>query len=394
MKKWISRILVICLLLGLTACEKQVEETESQSKDAQPSMEESEPVDTAREEETPDIQKTGQEHILIAYFSWADNTVVEDEQAAVQSALSHYESVGDGGNYSDVDATSSASVVAPGNTARMAQWIQEYVGGDLFPIVVTDLYPDNYDECLERAADEKAENARPELADHLNNIADYDVIFLGFPNWWSTAPMAVFSFIEEYDLSGKTIVPFCAHGTGGVAASVRDITAALPNSCEILDVLGVYRADINQSQSAVNEWLESLGFQQNTEDMTEAKEVESGERKLKLTVDGEEIAITLYDTPAANALYKMLPLELSFEDFNGVEKISYLPQDLPTEGEPDGCDPDVGDFCLYAPWGNLSIFYQNFRYSDSLIMLGHIDSGMDLISGQTDDFLAILEASD
>ena len=390
MKKWISRILVICLLLGLTACGKQVEETESQSKDAQPSMEESEPVDTAKEEETQDIQETGQEHILIAYFSWADNTVVEDEQAAVQSALSHYESVGDGENYSDVDATSSASVVAPGNTARMAQWIQEYVGGDLFPIVVTDPYPDNYDECLDRAADEKAENARPELADHLNNIDDYDVVFLGFPNWWYTAPMAVFSFIEEYDFSGKTIVPFCAHGTGGIAGSVQDITAALPDSAEVLEPFGVYRAEIGQAQSKINEWLANLGFQKKEESVA----MENGERSLKMTIDGQEISITLYDTPAANALYDMLPLELSFEDFNGVEKISYLPQELPTEGEPDGCDPDVGDLCLYAPWGNLSVFYQDFRYSDGLIMLGHVESGMELISGQSSDFSAILEAVD
>ena len=90
----------------------------------------------------------------------------------------------------------------------------------------------------------------------------------------------------------------------------------------------------------------------------------------------------------------MLPLELSFEDFNGVEKISYLPQELPTEGEPDGCDPDVGDFCLYAPWGNLSVFYQDFRYSDSLILLGHIDSGMELLSGQSGDFSATLEVAE
>ena len=89
---------------------------------------------------------------------------MEDEEAAVQSALAHYESIGDRENYSDVDAVASASVVAPGNTAHMAQWIQKYVGGELFPIVVTETYPDNYDECMERAADEKAENARPELA--------------------------------------------------------------------------------------------------------------------------------------------------------------------------------------------------------------------------------------
>lgn len=110
-----------------------------------------------------------------------------------------------------------------------------------------------------------------------------------------------------------------------------------------------------------------------------------------MTVGGEEIFITLYDTPAANALYDMLPLDLTFEDFNGVEKISYLAQELPTEGEPDGCDPDVGDFCLYAPWGNLSIFYQDFRYSDSLIMLGHIDSGIDVISNMKENTPVTLE---
>ena len=71
-----------------------------------------------------------------------------------------------------------------------------------------------------------------------------------------------------------------------------------------------------------------------------------------------------------------------------------LPQELPTEGEPDGCDPDVGDFCLYAPWGNLSVFYQDFQYSDSLILLGHIDSGMELLSGQSGDFSATLEVAE
>ena len=118
------------------------------------------------------------------------------------------------------------------------------------------------------------------------------------------------------------------------------------------------------------------------------------ERKLKLTVDGQEISITLYDTPAANALYDMLPLDLTFEDFNGVEKISYLSDELPTEGEPDGCNPNVGDFCLYAPWGNLSIFYKDFRYSNSLIKLGHIDSGIDIISSMNENFSAVLEKAE
>lgn len=87
----------------------------------------------------------------------------------------------------------------------------------------------------------------------------------------------------------------------------------------------------------------------------------------------------------------MLPLELTFEDFNGIEKISYLNESLPAENEPDGFDPNIGDLCLYAPWGNLSIFYQDFRYSESLISLGRIDSGMDIISNINENFNVKME---
>ena len=117
---------------------------------------------------------------------------------------------------------------------------------------------------------------------------------------------------------------------------------------------------------------------------------ETGEKKLKLTINGQEFDVTLYDTPAANALYDMLPLELNFEDFNGIEKIAYIDSELPIEGEPDAFDPDVSDLCLYAPWGNLSIFYKDFRSSNGLISLGHIDSGIEAIGGMNENFSATL----
>ena len=373
MKKWIVAFLSFCMLLGIAAC--GAEKTENipmpENKSEEPAANvETTPVTEAGPEK-PEDSSTNQSgsKILIAYFTWAENTQVENPEEV------------------DVDATTSASVLLPGNTAKMAGWIQQKVGGDLFSIVVSEPYSSDYDECLDRAADEKAENARPELVNHVDNMEDYDVVFLGFPNWWYTAPMAIFSFIEEYDFSGKTVVPFCAHGTGGLAGSVTDITAALPDSTEVLEPIGVYRPDIDSAQPVINEWLEGLGFEEREADI----EVENTERKLKMTVNGQEVAITLYDTPAANALDDMLPLDLNFEDFNGIEKISYLSQELPTEGEPDGCDPDVGDLCLYAPWGNLSIFYQDFRYSDSLIMLGHIDSGMDVISEMEENTSTVLE---
>ena len=127
---------------------------------------------------------------------------------------------------------------------------------------------------------------------------------------------------------------------------------------------------------------------QSTSEDTEAPESQG--RKLKMTVDGQELDVTLYDTPAANALYDLLPLTLTFEDFNDTEKIAYLETQLPTEGEPDEFDPDVGDLCLYEPWGNLSIFYQDYRTSNGLISLGHLDSGMDVIANMQGNFSVTL----
>lgn len=135
---------------------------------------------------------------------------------------------------------------------------------------------------------------------------------------------------------------------------------------------------------------QSTNLQELQSDSEDTEAPESQERKLKMLVDGQELDVTLYDTPAANALYDMLPLTLTFEDFGHTEKIAYLETQLPTEGEPDEFDPDVGDLCLYAPWGNLSIFYQDFRNSNGLISLGHIDSGMDVIANMQGNFSVTL----
>lgn len=312
----------------------------------------------------------GDSNILIAYFTWAENTHVENPDAV------------------DVDATTSASVLLPGNAGQNGGWIQERTGGDLFSIVVTEPYSSDYDECLDRAADEKAKNARPELKNHLENMEDYDIVFLGFPNWWYTVPMAIHSFLEEYDFSDKTIIPFVTHGTGGLASTIEDIKGNLPDSANVLEPIGVYREDVDKSQPAVNEWLDQMGFTETKPD-TETETTGSGDnlqKHLTMTVNGQKIEITLYDTPAANRLYAMLPLELNFEDYNNTEKIAYLPEELSTEGEPDSFDPDVGDVCIYAPWGNLSIFYKDFSSSSGLVSIGRIESGLEIISDMNSDF--------
>lgn len=196
--------------------------------------------------------------ILIAYFTWTENTVVEDVDASIASALEHYGNMGD--NQSGADATTSASLLAPGNTAVMASHIENATGSDLFSILVEEPYPGNYDECLERAANELDANARPALKTRVDNMEEYDVVFLGMPNWWYSCPMAVLAFVESYDFSGKTVIPFVTHGTGGISGSVRDMRRSLPDDCTVLEPIGVYRPDITTCGPRILEWLESLAL--------------------------------------------------------------------------------------------------------------------------------------
>ncbi|WP_297286381.1 flavodoxin [uncultured Brachyspira sp.] len=183
-----------------------------------------------------------QNKILIAYFTWSDNTIVENPDSI------------------DVDAETSASVLSPGNAELIANWIAEKTGGDLFSIRTQNKYSSDYDECLNQARRERDNNERPALVGRVNNIDDYDVIFLGFPNWWYTCPMAVFTFVESYDLSGKTIIPFCTHGTGGLSRTIRDLKNLLPENCEVLEPIGVYRPEVKNSKSRVLDWLKKLGY--------------------------------------------------------------------------------------------------------------------------------------
>ena len=382
MKRPVALLVLLTLLCSLTACGGNP--TSQSISDVPESSQTAEEITDAPLDTDPPASQspgeTGNSNILIAYFTWADNTVVEDPSSV------------------DVDATTSASVLAPGNAAKLASWIQQEVGGDLHSIVVEEPYSSDYDECLDRAADEKAENARPALASHVDNLENYDIVFLGFPNWWYTLPMPVLTFVEEYDWSGKTVVPFVTHGTGGLSGTIRDLTASLPEDVTILEPIGVYRPEVDASQSAVQEWIAGLDLElpQGGNGQTQKEETNTMEstRRIRFSLDdGSEIIVQLNDNPAAEALYKMLPLELSFEDFNSTEKIAYLTEEIPSDGSPDQCDPDVGSLCYYIPWGNLCFFYRDFRPSSALIPLGQVESGAGLLKGLDRTAAVMVEAA-
>lgn len=144
-----------------------------------------------------------------------------------------------------------------GNTDVVARMIQKITGGDLFRIDTVKTYPEDYMETTEVAKKELNEDFRPELTSHLDNVDSYDVVFLGYPNWWGTMPMAVFTFLEEYDFTGKTIIPFCTHEGSGLGRSESDIAKLCPQS-NVLDGLAIRGGDVKNAENSVSKWLHGL----------------------------------------------------------------------------------------------------------------------------------------
>ncbi|MCI8648253.1 MAG: hypothetical protein HFE76_15995 [Firmicutes bacterium] len=123
---------------------------------------------------------------------------------------------------------------------------------------VTDPYPADWDGCLERGNEEKNKGTRPALTKKIENLEDYDIVFLGYPNWWYSCPMALITFLEENDLSGKQVYLFCSHGTGGLASSVEDIEAAAPGANFSDNVFDVYEEDAAGAKDELVQWVKSM----------------------------------------------------------------------------------------------------------------------------------------
>lgn len=142
-----------------------------------------------------------------------------------------------------------------GNTAVAAQMIQEITGSDLFCIDTVKSYPEDYSATTEKAQIELRDNDRPELTAKAANMEDYDVIILGYPNWWGTMPMAVFTFLESYDFAGKTILPFCTHEGSGMGHSEIDIKKLCPKA-KVEKGLAIRGGSVNRAKSDIQSWLQ------------------------------------------------------------------------------------------------------------------------------------------
>lgn len=166
-----------------------------------------------------------------------------------------------------VDTSSGASRLISngklyGNTEYVATLISEETGGDLFQIKTVHAYPGTHKELIDDAKKEIESKARPKLATHIKNLADYDVIFIGFPNWWYDMPMPLYSFFDEYDFAGKTLIPFCTHGGSRFSQAEKTI-ATLEKGAKMQKGLAISRNNVSDSGASVLKWLRGMGMANN-----------------------------------------------------------------------------------------------------------------------------------
>lgn len=263
MKKGITALSAFALLLTMTACGGNAASASSPastgassfgepSASVQVSMqattqapdEPSAQAEASAESEVPvpDTAPDAGSNMLVAYFTYGENAALPE----------------------GVDASASASIqpwgdTITGNTGVVAHMIADATGGELFSIRTAEPYPDNYDDTIDVGQAEKNDGIYPELASHIDNPDSYDTVFLGFPNWWYGMPMAMYSFLEEYDLSGKTIVPFVTSGGSGFSDAISEIQSAEPNAT-VLDGLSIGAAGATEAEEEILDWLQGLGY--------------------------------------------------------------------------------------------------------------------------------------
>ena len=153
--------------------------------------------------------------------------------------------------------------IEKGNTHIMADMIAETTGADTFEIKTVKSYPEDYRECTEVAAKEREDNARPEISGKVPNWQDYDTVFLGYPIWWSDMPMAVYTFMESYDWTGKTVIPFCT-SAGDVLTGRESDIPRYAKGATLKEGLGLEGKRVQEKPDTVRpqveKWLEGLGY--------------------------------------------------------------------------------------------------------------------------------------
>ena len=252
----------------------------------------------------------------------------------------------------DTDTAGSAVVFfsATGNTAEIAKTMGEVMDWDVYEIIPSEAYTAddldyNNDNC--RANQEMNDSfSRPAISNDLSEVEKYDTIYLGYPIWWGTAPRIINTFLESYDLSGKTIYTFCTSGSSSIDQSISD----LQNAYSSLDIAGGTRFDNGTSQSEIAEWLDSVGAEKNEQEKTM-------DNVFYAHIGDSTLEISAADNSSAKAFIELLgskDVTIDMHDYSKFEKVGDIGTELPTNDENITTEP--GDVILYQGT-SITIYY-------------------------------------
>ncbi|MCI8913687.1 hypothetical protein D1646_07180 [Pseudoflavonifractor sp. 60] len=321
--KRILSLITAAMLITLTACGVQTQNPAASTPppDTSPVTQPSDLIQLPEQkEESPQA-----EHILIAYFSLWENA--------------------SWGEYTD--ANTSASVVvdnlgAVGTNAYVAQMIQSKVGGDLHAIIAAEPYPADFDQVRDI---NHQENSRA-ISSTVENMEQYDTVFIGYPVWATTLPQAVRTFLTEYDFSGKTVIPFCTHDGYGAGRSFSTV-AELAAGANTLEGLAIHAPEVTESKDDIKQWLGALDLD---------TERGQGETAIRITVGDTQLDGVLYDSDMARQFIAQLPQTISMSNYGDREVYGGIDQEITVEGEGQLRFED-GDI-TYCPSNNTAaIFY-------------------------------------
>ncbi len=277
MKKIILLFMALAMVLSLAACSTNQSPGESTPEESSSQTNES----------TPTPSNTNGKNLAV-YFSMPDN--VDDSTVVIDGETL-------------------------GNTQYMAYVIQETVGADIFRIEPETPYPTDHDKLVDLAKEEQNDNARPKIKDMIENFDTYENIFVGYPNWWGDMPMILYSFFDEYDFSGKTIIPFNTHGGSGFSGTISTIKELEPNA-EVLDGKSISRNDIQDAEQEIVDWVNSLDLKQAEEQPDSSAEAQQSTDEAGKTLvvyysaTGNTENVANYIAAATNGdLFKLEPTE-------------------------------------------------------------------------------------
>lgn len=295
--------------------------------------------------------------ILIAYFSRWGNTDYP----------------------SDVDATTGASIFIvdgqkTGTTQIVANYIQDAIGGDIHLIETTDTYPVDFNEVRDQNHAEQAAGTLPVLKNRIEDMDGYETVFIGYPVWATDVPQAIKSFLADYDMSGKKVIPFCTHDGYGASRSYTSVQNAA-RGAEVLEGLALLASEVPSARTQVQDWLKKTGFE---------PEEQGGQTSSSVVVTAGDHSFDAewLDTPLAKEIRAMFPLSATLGRYGGREYYGSMPQ-RPTHTEEGQLTFTNGDI-TYCPSNNtIAIFYakdddpQMGHLSMRIIPIGRVTSPLE-----------------